>query len=81
MKSILKVSILVLLQACLASDMLRFKLYDSTGELNEVKNGLYVHADVSVVNGSEITTPADPFLLCTSCTISYIFGVLPEYTA
>ena len=61
--------------------MLKFKLYDSTGELNEVKNGLYVHADVSIVNGSEITTPADPFLLCTSCTISYIFGVLPEYTA
>ena len=75
-----KASILLLLNVCLATNLPNFQLYDSTGDLNQVRNGLYVHVLASIVNGSTEDAIPSPYLLCTSCTISYIFSEKPAGT-
>ena len=47
-------------------------MYDTTDNPTEFRDGTPTYARITRNYGDE--TPLEQFLLCTSCTISYIFG-------
>ena len=59
-----------------SADYLSFEIADSDDRPTEFKDGLYTYLDVE--DASDPTNVLSKFLLCTSCTISYIIGDMPE---
>ena len=51
---------------------IEFPVYDSTDQPTGFKDGLPAY--VTMTRDYDFDNPMEQFLLCTSCTISYIFG-------
>jgi len=68
-----------LLLQSVSADMLAFPVYDTNDSKTGFKEGLYTH--VKVIKDQDPTIPLEQFLLCTSCTISYIFGDYDDFAS
>ena len=62
-----------------SADYLEFPLYDSNDRPTEFKDGLMTYLKATRDYGALDEPPLENFLLCTSCTISYIFGTLDDF--
>jgi len=54
-------------------------VYDSTDRPTEFKDGLPTY--IRMTRDNDFDDPLEQFLLCNTCTISYIFGVPEEIAA
>lgn len=53
---------------------LEFPIFDSNDRPNDFKDGLPTYVNASINQGQDSKKPLELFLMCTTCTISYIFG-------
>jgi len=66
----------LLLTEGVLGEVLTFPVYDSCDRPTEFKDGLLSY--VKLTKDFDPNQPLEQFLLCTSCTISYIFGTTPD---
>ena len=62
-----------------SADFVKLPLYDSNDRPTEFRDGLMTYVRATRDYGTGDVAPLEQFLLCTSCTISYIFGKLDGF--
>ena len=68
---------LALVAAVASSKYVDFNVTDTTEQPMDFKDGLPVFVSVSYQDQNDVDEDLDNFLLCTSCTISYVFADVP----
>jgi len=66
---------LLMLASTVSGAFLEFPVFDSNDRPTDFKDGLPAYANITIDYGQgDNDKPLELFLLCTTCTISYIFG-------
>lgn len=61
---------------------LEFPVFDSNDRPTDFKDGLPTYANVTIDYGQgNVGKPLELFLLCTTCTISYVFGKPDDFAS
>ena len=79
LSSMVKAGSAALLALNASAEYLQFDVYDSNDRPTEFKDGLMTYLKVTRDYNGGSAVELEHFLLCNTCTMSYIFGVLDDF--